>query len=67
MKAIIRKDLYDSNVSIPIGDGYYHDLTPLEYRWKREDTEKEQFQVLHNSRWKNAYSIDFDFIEEEKK
>lgn len=56
--AIIRKDILDKGESVPIGNEYYGQREPLEYRYKGEI-----FQVRHLKKWKEAQSIDFEFIE----
>lgn len=60
----VRKDLLKDELGVPIflgqSDKEHHLFTgkKIQYRWL-EDTEG--FQVKHNGRWYNAYSIDFDF------
>lgn len=54
----IRKDLIDADLSVPIGDTYLHTSEPIPYRWLSDE---DGFQVLHNNKWHDAYSIDFDF------
>lgn len=56
--AKIRADLLKSGTAVPIGDCFYKDAAPLPYRWVNED----QFQVKLNGYWKEAESIDFEFI-----
>lgn len=62
--ATIRQDLLKSNTGVPVGNEYYFSDKPLPSRYVNdsgeEDEEGEQFQVLHNEIWKDAYSIDFE-------
>lgn len=63
---IIRKDLQDSVLLIPVGDTYIEFIDAdqrIEYRWINEDTKEEQFQVFVDGEWLDAESMDFDFID----
>lgn len=57
--AIIRPDILEKNLSVPVGSTHYGKETPLPYRWTRDD---EGFEVFLDGKWQEAYSIDFDFI-----
>lgn len=59
--AIVRADLRKERQRVPIGNLYYGGKTPLKYRWRNEDEDNEQFEVFFKGRWREAYSIDFDF------
>lgn len=56
-----RPELSDYN--LPVGDVHVptEDLANIQYRWKNEDTDDEQFQVLYENEWQDAYSTDFEF------
>jgi len=58
MKAYQRADLIEQGLSVPAGEGYLP-ITDKgwKYRWLTEDS----FQIKHNGKWADAYSIDFDF------
>lgn len=56
--AIIRKDILKRGESVPVGNGYYGERVPLEYRYKGK-----KFQVRVNGKFQEAQNIDFDFIE----
>lgn len=56
--AIVRKDILEREENVPVGNDYYGENKPLEYRWKGEE-----FQVKINGKFQEAESIDFDFIE----
>jgi hypothetical protein len=64
--AWLRLDIIDKGHAVPIGnDGeeiYYGGKEPLEYRWVDDET----FRVKFHGKWKEAYSIDFDFINLER-
>ena len=55
----IRADLVADNLSVPIGNEWVSE-GEFESRWKHEGTPKEQFQILINGKWVDAYSIDFE-------
>ncbi len=40
-------------------------LKSVAYRWINEGTDKEEFQIFYNVAWREAQSIDFDFINPE--
>jgi hypothetical protein len=58
MKAYQRADLIQQGLCVPAGKSYLP-ITDKgwKYRWLSEDG----FQINHNGKWANAYSIDFDF------
>lgn len=64
---VIRKDLLDQDLSMPIWKGkenkntkyvYISGSKPRVYRWLKDTS---GFQIKHKGQWYNAYSIDFDF------
>lgn len=55
--AVVRKDLLEEKLGVPVGEGYYYAADPLPYRWINEE-----FQVYYNGKWESAESIDFDFL-----
>ena len=57
-KCSIRQDLLNKELSVPIGEIYYSEPTPLPYRWLEDN---KGFQVKHNNEWLDAESIDWDF------
>lgn len=59
----LRKDLAEQGLGVPIG-GDFHFLgnTILEYRWVGGEA---AFEVFIGGRWQVAYSIDFDYVNEE--
>jgi hypothetical protein len=60
-KCVVRPDLLKRDLSVPVGNGYYDSAEPIEYRYKNEGKDNEQFQVFLNNKWQNAESIDFEF------
>ena len=56
--AFKRKDLSD-DAGIPVGDEFVTDRGVYPYRWNDEDT---LFEIKHNGEWKEAQSIDWDFV-----
>lgn len=60
---IIRPDLLEEGVKVPVG-GYYTDKPDLfYYRWVMRATGQEVFQVWYRNAWREANSIDFNFNE----
>ena len=59
----VRKDLVEQGVGVPVGDAYICDDVEYKYRWLNDDAEG--FEVLHDGEYKTAYTVDFDFINEE--
>lgn len=55
--AIVRNDLIEQALSVPVGDSYYDGSVPLRYRWINDDT----FQVYLGNKWQDADSIDWVF------
>jgi hypothetical protein len=55
---VIRKELQENNASVPIGCLFFSGANKLKYRWDHDE-----FQVYYLNRWRDAYSIDFDFID----
>jgi hypothetical protein len=62
-QAIVRPDLIEQELSVPVGEEHYGSPEPLPYRWKDMDTDDEQFQIYLNGKWQDAESIDWDFID----
>lgn len=58
----MRKELAEQGLGVPIG-GHYHFLgdTILPYRWDGDIL----FEVFIGGSWQVAYSIDFEFVNEE--
>jgi hypothetical protein len=56
---IIRKDLLNQEAGVPVGDKYYCNSSPIEYRWL--DKVEQIFQVFVNGEWKRSSPIHFDF------
>ena len=56
--AFKRKDLPD-DTGIPVGDEFVHDRGLYPYRWNDDDT---LFEIKHNGEWKEAVSIDWEFV-----
>lgn len=56
-KAVVRKDLTEPYLGVPVGDGYYFGSNPLKYRWVTERC----FQVYLDGKWQEAISLDWDF------
>lgn len=52
----IRKDILEQGLAVPVGDEYYGEKEPLEYKWF-----KDVFKVRLNGKWQMAMSIDFEF------
>lgn len=61
MMAILRRDLKADGTAVPIDYGkyYFRGSKPLKYRWLAD---VDGFQVFFRGQWREAYSIDFDFI-----
>jgi len=59
-EVIIRKDLQEQELKVPVGDIYFGGTGKLECRWFNEDEDDERFQVKINGIWLDAYSIDFE-------
>ncbi len=55
---IIRKDLIEQELSVPVGDDYLFTLEPVKCRW----VDDEFFEVFYNGKWQEAYSIDFEDV-----
>jgi hypothetical protein len=62
-QAIVRPDLIERELSVPVGEKFYGSPEPLPYRWKDIDTDDEQFQIYLNGEWQDAESIDWNFID----
>lgn len=56
-KAYIRKDLLEMGLGVPVGNTYYWEDAPLEYRWVNEN----HFEVFYNNEWQEAESMDWEF------
>jgi hypothetical protein len=54
--AYLRDDLIDSGLSVPVGNTFYGDKTPLHYKIDREG-----FRVKLNNKWQEAESIDWNY------
>jgi hypothetical protein len=57
---VIRKDILEEELGVPVGDIFYYDSAPIPSRWINEGQANEEFQVFFNNEWLEAYSIDFD-------
>lgn len=57
-RAVVRKDILEAELSIPIGDEYYFGNKIFRYKYNKKD----EFFVYYKGGWKSAYSTDFDFI-----
>lgn len=70
MLAIIRKDLFIEGIGVPVGDTYYFGEQALDFRWLNEQFDRvdneDKFQVFFNENWRDALSIDWDFVEGNK-
>ncbi len=53
----VRKDILKKKLSVPIGNEYYGEAEPLEYRWVNDV----EFEVWYKDKWQSALSIDFDY------
>lgn len=61
----LRKDLAEQDLGVPIGDDFHFlGNTILEYRWDDDDDDA-PFEVFIGGSWQVAYSIDFEFVNEE--
>jgi hypothetical protein len=61
---IIRPDILNKGISIQVGNRLKIDNNDaLAYRWLKDD---EGFQVLALGAWRDAESIDFEFLSDEK-
>lgn len=40
-------------------------LKKVAYRWANEETDREEFQLFYAGAWREAQSIDFEFINSE--
>lgn len=56
--AFKRKDLND-DTGIPVGDEFVYDRGLYPYRWSDDNS---LFEIKHNGEWKEAESIDWDFV-----
>lgn len=56
-RVYIRKDLLEMSLGVPVGNTYYWEDAPLEYRWV-DDT---RFEVKYNGEWQEAESMDWEF------
>ena len=56
--AFKRPNLPD-DLGIPVGDDFVYDRNMYPYRWNEDDT---LFEIKHNGEWKEAQSIDWDFV-----
>jgi hypothetical protein len=57
-RAVLRKDILEAELSIPIGGEYYFGNKIFRYKYNKKD----EFFVYYKGGWKEADSIDFDFI-----
>jgi hypothetical protein len=58
--AYLRKDLYERGLRVPVGEEFHYFSTrPLRFRWYKD----EDFQVYYKGKWREAYSIDWNFTE----
>jgi hypothetical protein len=65
--AVVRADILEDELSVPVGSGHYDSPEPLPYRWfdPEDDVTIEpdnDFEVYLNGKWQSAESIDFDFL-----
>jgi hypothetical protein len=54
---VVRKDLLEQGISVPVGNDYYGEKEPLEYKWRLDE-----FYVFYKGFWEEASSIDFEFL-----
>lgn len=59
--AVIRKDILEQGLKVPVGRSFYGGKRALRSRIKNG-----RFQVFLNSKWQGAHTIDFDFVEKPK-
>lgn len=62
----VRPDIQADGDLIPTTKGMLN-LTGmfLEYRWIGEEDGDDDFEIKYNGEWITAYSIDFEFVDEE--
>lgn len=61
---IIRPDILKQGLSVQAGNVKIDNDDAIAYRWLKDD---EGFQVLAMGRWRDAESIDFEFLSGEKR
>ena len=59
--AVVRKDLKEMELKVPIGDEESDDHVGPDGQWEYRWLEGDVFQIKVNGGWVNADSIDFDF------
>lgn len=60
---IVRPDLTKRNLSVPVGNTKFGETDAVPYRWLKDD---EGFQVFCLGQWRDAESIDFEFLDKEQ-
>jgi DNA-directed RNA polymerase subunit RPC12/RpoP len=59
-KCMVRSDLLLAGLSVPVGGEVYHGKNKFSYRYKDND----DFEILYGTQWVEAYSIDWEFIDD---
>jgi len=60
---VIRPDIIKEHLSVPVKGTNFGGKEAVMYRWLKED---EGFQIHLYGKWRDAESIDFDFLSNEK-
>ena len=59
--AVKRKDLPD-DLGITVGDEFIYDRGFYPYRWRHCKDGKDILEIKYNGEWREASSIDWDFV-----